>query len=89
MDWTGNPVQSVLLADADDWIRGRLQGMTAHLSDHLRCPQVIVVGNIEDLAAGVGELTQGIMRECGTHHLAVTRNSEGDASNIAFYGEET
>jgi hypothetical protein len=65
MDWTGLPVQSVLLADADDWIRSRLQGMTAQLSDDLHCPQVIVVGSIEDPAAGVGEMTRAIMLECG------------------------
>jgi hypothetical protein len=89
VDWTGNPVQSVLLADADDWIYSRLQGMTAQLADYLYCPQVIVVSSIEDPAAGIGELTRGIMHECGTHHLVVTRNTEGDASHIAFYREET
>ena len=51
LDWTGNTVQSVLLVDADDWIRSRLQGRTAQLSDYLYCPQVIVVGSIEDPAA--------------------------------------
>jgi hypothetical protein len=89
VDWTGNPVQSVLLADADDWIRSRLQSMTAQLSDYLRCPQVIVVGSIEDPAAGIGALTRGIMLECGTHHLVVTRNTEGGVTNIACYSEET
>ncbi len=88
VDWTGNTVQSVLLADADDWICGRLQGMTAQLSDYLQCPRVIVVGSIEDPAAGVGELTRGIMLECGTHHLVVTRNSEGGVTNIACYSKE-
>jgi hypothetical protein len=69
VDWTGNPVQFVLLADADDWIRSRLQGMTVRLSDYLHCPRVIVVGSVEDPAAGIGALTRGIMLECGTHHL--------------------
>jgi hypothetical protein len=89
MDWTGNTVRSVLLADADDWIRGKLQGMAAQLSDYLHCPQVSVVGCIEDPAAGVGELTRGIMVECGTHHLVVTRNSEGGVTNVACYRDET
>lgn len=89
VDWAGNTVQSVLLADADAWIRARLQSMTAQLCDYLHSPQVIVVGSIEDSAAAIGELTRGIMLECGTHHLVVTRNGEGNASNIAFYREET
>ena len=89
LDWTGNTVQSVLLADADDWIRGKLQGMTAQLSDYLRSPQVIVVGSIEDPAAGIGQMRQAIMLECDTHHLVVTRNTEGGVSNIACYREET
>jgi hypothetical protein len=84
VDWTGNPVQSVLLADADDWIRSRLQGMTAQLSDYLHSPQVIVVASMEDPAAGVGELTRAIMLECGTHHLVVIRNSEGGVNHIAL-----
>ena len=63
--------------------------MAAQLSDYLRSPQVIVVGSIEDPAAGVGDLTRGIMRECGTHHLVVTRNTKGGVSNIACYSEET
>jgi hypothetical protein len=89
VDWTGNTVQSVLLADADDWIRGRLQGMTAPLCDYLHSPQVIVVGSIEGPAAGIGELTRAIMLECGTHHLVVTRNFEGVVTRIGFYREET
>jgi hypothetical protein len=89
LDWTGNTVQSVLLADADDWIRSKLQGMTAQLSDYLHFPQVVVVGNIEDPASGIGELTRAIMLECSTHHLVVARNHEGRVSHIAFYGEET
>jgi hypothetical protein len=89
LDWTGNTVQSVLLADADDWIYSRLQSMTAQLCDYLHCPQVIVVGSVEDPAAGIGELTRGIMLECGTHHLIVTRNTQGGISNIAYYSEET
>ncbi len=89
VDWTGNTVQSILLADADDWIRGKLQGMTAQLSDYLRSPRVIVVGSVEDPAAGVWELTRAIMLECGTHHLIVTRNHEGRVTHIAFYREET
>ncbi len=88
LDWTGNTVQSILLADADDWIRSRLQGMTAQLSDYLHSPQVIVVGSIEDPDAGVGEFTRGIMLACGTHHLVVTRNIGGGVSNIAYYSEE-
>ena len=62
--------------------------MTAQLSDYLRCPQVIVVGSIEDPAAGVGELTRAIMRECGIHHLVTARNTEGGVSNITYYREE-
>jgi hypothetical protein len=89
VDWTGNTVQSVLLADADDWIHSRLQSMTAQLSDYLHCPLVTVVGSIEDPAASIGELTRGIMLKCGTHHLVVTRNGEGGISNIAYYSEET
>ncbi len=89
VDWTGNTVQSVLLADADDWIRSKLQGMTAQLSDYLHCPQVIVIGSIEDPAVGIGEMTRAIMVECGTHHLVVARNIEGVVTHIAFYHEET
>jgi hypothetical protein len=63
--------------------------MTAQLSDYLHCPQVIVVGSIEDPAAGVGEMTRAIMLECGTHHLVVIRNHEGRATIIAFYSAET
>ncbi len=89
VDWTGDTVQSILLADADDWIRGKLQDMTAQLADYLHCPQVIVVGSIEDPSAGVGQMTRAIMLECGTHHLVVTRNHEGQVTHIAFYREET
>jgi len=63
--------------------------MTPQLSDCLHCPQVIVVGSIEDPNAGVGKLTRGIMHECGTHHLVAIRNSEGGVNNIACYREET
>jgi hypothetical protein len=63
--------------------------MTAQLSDYLHCPQVVVVDRIEDPIAGIGELTRGIMQACGTHHLVVTRNSEGGFSNIACYNAET
>ena len=89
VDWTGNIVQSVLLADADDWIRSKLQSMAARIADYLPTPKVIVVGSIEDPAAGVGELTREIMRECGTHHLIVTRNNEGWVTNIAYCREKT
>ena len=69
LDWTGNPVQSVLLADADDWIRCKLQSMTAQLSDYLRSLQVIVVGSIEDPAAGLGPITLTLAQ--GYHHLVL------------------
>jgi len=69
LDWTGQPVQSVLLADADDWIRSRLQGMTAQLSDYLHCPQVIVVGSVEDPAAGLGTIALALARDY--HHLVL------------------
>ena len=89
VDWMGNTIQSILLADADDWIRNKLQSMTAQLCDYLHSPQVIVVDSPEDPAAGIGELTRAIMLECGTHHLVVTRNHEDRVAHIAFYSEET
>jgi hypothetical protein len=67
LDWTGNPVQSVLLADADDWIRGRLQGMTVELSEYLHVPRVVVVGSMDDPAAGLGPITLSLAQ--GYHHL--------------------
>ena len=63
--------------------------MAARIADYLHSPQVIVVGSIEDPAAGIGKLTQAIMLECGTHHLVVTRNHNGRITRIAFYSEET
>ena len=87
-DWTGNTVQSVLLADADPWISGKLQGMTVQLSDYLHCLQVAVVDSLEDPAAGIGNMTRAVMLECGIHHLSVTRNIEGAVTHIAFYSEE-
>ena len=42
VDWMGNTIQSILLADADPWICARLQGMTAELSEYLHAPRIIV-----------------------------------------------
>jgi len=46
-------------------------------------------GSIGDPAAGIGELTRAIMLDCGTHHLVITRNTEGSVTNVACYREET
>ena len=63
--------------------------MTAQMAEYLRTPQIIVVGSIEDPAAGIGQMTRAIRLECGTHHLVVTRNHVGGVTHIAFYSEET
>jgi hypothetical protein len=91
LDWTGNPVQSVLLADADDWIRGRLQGMTARLADYLHCPQVIVVGSMDDPAAGLGPITLALAQDY--HHL-VLRQESGEQgkpriASITYWKDES
>src|SRR5512135_3312769 len=69
LDWTGNPVQSALLADADDWIRSRLQGMTVELSEYMHVPRVIVVGSMDDPATGLGPITLTLAQ--GYHHLVL------------------
>lgn len=91
LDWTGNTVQSVLLANADDWIRRRLQGMTAQLADYLHCPQVIVVGSMHDPAAGLGPITLTLVQ--GYHHL-VLRQELGEQgkpriASITYWKDES
>lgn len=66
VDWTGNTVQSILLADADPWVCARLQGMTVELSEYLRVPCVIV-GSRDDPATGLGPITLTLVRDY--HHL--------------------
>ena len=90
VDWTGNTVQSVLLADADDWIRSRLQGMTAQLSDYLHSSQVIVVGSMDDPATGLGPITPTLARDY--HHL-VFRQELGEhgkprIASITYWKDE-
>ena len=69
VDWTGDPVQSVLLADAGPWICARLQGMTVELSEYMRVPHVIVVGCIDDPSVGLGPITLTLAQ--GYHHLVL------------------
>ena len=74
VDWTGNTVQSILLADADVWICARLQGMTVELAEYLRVPRVIVVGSIDDPAAGLGPITLILAQDY--HHLVLRQEPD-------------
>jgi hypothetical protein len=52
-----------------------LQGMTVELSEYLRVPRVVVVGSMDDPAAGLGPITLSLAQDY--HHL-VFRQELGD-----------
>jgi hypothetical protein len=78
------------LADADPWICARLQGMTVELSEYLRVPRVIVVGNMDDPATGLGPITLTLAQDY--HHL-VLRQEPGEQgkpriASITYWKDE-
>jgi hypothetical protein len=87
VDWTGNPVQSILLCDDDPWVRNRFHQLTDLLQGYYHVPLITILESLDDKS--IGPMTRVLLQSA--HHVVMTQSSDSKSiyTNITAWKDET